>query len=62
MLNQKDFKKLPIFIISMAGKAVITTNFSEDIASFVDSIYSANNHEELSMIPIAIIDNSLEKK
>ncbi len=46
-----------------AGKAVITTNFSEDIASFVDSIYLANNHEEfLKMIPIAILDNSLEKK
>ena len=62
MLNQEDFKKLPIFIISMDGKVVITTNFSEDIASFVDSIYLANNHEEfLKMIPIAILGNSLEK-
>lgn len=46
-----------------AGKAVITTNFSEDIATFENNIYLANNHEEfLKMIPLAMSDNSLEKK
>ena len=46
-----------------AGKAVVTTNFSEDIASFENSIYLANNHDEfLKMISLAINDNSLEQK
>lgn len=46
-----------------AGKAVITTNFSEDIASFEKNIYLANSHEEfLKMIDLAINDNSPEKK
>ncbi|MES2517367.1 MAG: glycosyltransferase [Bacteroidota bacterium] len=46
-----------------AGKAVITTNFSEDIATFEKSIYLANSHEAfLQMIPLAINDNSPEIK
>lgn len=46
-----------------AGKAVVTTNFSEDIATFEKHIYLANNHEEfLSMIPLAMNDNTAEKK
>lgn len=46
-----------------AGKSVITTNFSEDIATFKDHVYLANNHEEfLKLIPLAINDNSFEKK
>lgn len=43
-----------------AGKAVITTNFSEDIASFKDHVYLADTHEEfLDAINKAINDNSL---
>jgi hypothetical protein len=46
-----------------AGKAVITTNFSEDIATFDEYIYLANSHEEfLSFIPKALVDNSVEIK
>lgn len=46
-----------------AGKIVITTNFSEDIASFENSIYLANDHEEfLNMTSKALPDDSLEKK
>jgi hypothetical protein len=45
-----------------AGRAVVTTNFSEDIAGFKDHMYLANNHEEfLAMINKAIADNSAEK-
>jgi hypothetical protein len=44
-----------------AGKAVISTNFSEDIATFRDSIYLADSHEEfLRMIPAAMKNNSRE--
>jgi hypothetical protein len=43
-----------------AGRAVVTTNFSEDIASFKDHIYLADTHDEfLKMIPKAIADNNL---
>jgi teichuronic acid biosynthesis glycosyltransferase TuaH len=46
-----------------AGKAVVTTNFSEDIATFKDNVYLAENDEEfLKMIDVAINDNSYEKK
>ena len=46
-----------------AGRAVVTTNFSEDIAGFKDYMYLANTHEEfLNMLNIAISDNSIEKK
>jgi hypothetical protein len=45
-----------------AGRAVVTTNFSEDIAGFKDHMYLANNHEEfLQMVNKAIADNSAEK-
>jgi len=41
-----------------AGRAVVASNFSEDIAGFKDNIYLANNHEEfLQMIDKAINDN-----
>ena len=46
-----------------AGKAVITTNFSEDIATFEKSIFLANDHETfLKMIDLAIADNSIQQK
>jgi len=46
-----------------AGTAVVTTNFSEDIASFKDHVYLADSHEEfLQSINKAIHDNSPEKK
>jgi teichuronic acid biosynthesis glycosyltransferase TuaH len=46
-----------------AGKAVVTTNFSEDIASFEKYIYLANNHEDfLSKIALAMNNNSTEQK
>ncbi len=46
-----------------AGKSVVTTNFSEDIASFQEFVYMANTHEEfLQMVSKAIKDNSPEKK
>ncbi len=46
-----------------AGKAVITTNFSEDIATFANNIYLANTHDEfLNMIPLAMQDNAAEQK
>jgi hypothetical protein len=46
-----------------AGRAVVTTNFSEDIAGFKDHMYLANNHDEfLQMINTAISDNSKDKK
>jgi hypothetical protein len=45
-----------------AGRAVVATNFSEDIAGFKDHMYLANNHEEfLAMIQLAINDNNPEK-
>lgn len=46
-----------------AGKSVVTTNFSEDVAGFKDNLYLANNHEDfLKMIDLAVIDNSEEKQ
>jgi len=43
-----------------AGKAVVTTNFSEDIATFKDNIYLANDDNEfLQMINDAIKNNGL---
>ncbi len=46
-----------------AGQAVITTNFSEDIAAFKNDIYLADNHEEfLQMIPIAMQNNAINIK
>jgi teichuronic acid biosynthesis glycosyltransferase TuaH len=46
-----------------AGKAVVTTNFSEDIATFAKNIYLANTHDEfLSMIPLAMQDNAAAQK
>jgi teichuronic acid biosynthesis glycosyltransferase TuaH len=45
-----------------AGKAVITTNFSEDIAGFKDVVYLSNNKEEfIDNINIAIKEDSREK-
>ena len=45
-----------------AGRAVVSTNFSEDIAGFKEHIYLANNHEEfLQLIDKAINNNSAEK-
>lgn len=46
-----------------AGRAVVTTHFSEDIATFKDDVYLAENHEEfLQMINKAIWNNCLEKR
>ncbi len=46
-----------------AGRAVVSTNFSEDIAAFVNEIYLCNTHDEfIASIDKAIVDNSLEKK
>lgn len=45
-----------------AGRAVVTTDFSEDILTFKDHVYMAANHEEfLQFIDTAIKDNSPEK-
>lgn len=44
-----------------AGKSVVTTRFSEDIAGFAASVRLASNHDEfLNMIDAAIKDNSTE--
>jgi hypothetical protein len=44
-----------------AGRAVVTTNFSEDIAGFKNDMYLANNDEEfLQMINEAVNDKSPE--
>jgi glycosyltransferase involved in cell wall biosynthesis len=46
-----------------AGKPVIATNFSEDIYSFRDDVYIANNHEEfIHAIDQAIIEDNDQKK
>lgn len=46
-----------------AGQSVVTTNFSDDIASFKEVIWLANTHEEfLSYINEAIANQSLEIK
>jgi hypothetical protein len=46
-----------------AGKAVVTTNFSEDIASFKEHVFMADNHEEfLQLIASAIEKNDAEVK
>ena len=45
-----------------AGRAVVTTSFSEDIAGFKDNLYMADTHEDfLQMIAIAMNDNSAKK-
>jgi len=45
-----------------AGKAVVATNFSEDISSFQDVAYISNSHEEfIKMIDLAIEENSDER-
>jgi len=46
-----------------AGKPVIATHFSEDIYSFKDVAYIAENHDEfINYIDIAIAENTEEKK
>lgn len=45
-----------------SGRAVVTTNFSEDISDFKDQVYVANNHEEfLQMVERAVKENSFDK-
>ena len=45
-----------------AGRAVVTTDFSEDISTFKDHVYMAASHEEfLQFINIAIKDNDPQK-
>jgi hypothetical protein len=45
-----------------SGRAVVTTNFSDDIATFKDQVYLADSHEQfLEMINAAVKDNSPEK-
>lgn len=45
-----------------AGRAVVTTNFSDDIVGFRDHVYLAENHDQfLQMIDKAVNDNTLEK-
>jgi teichuronic acid biosynthesis glycosyltransferase TuaH len=46
-----------------AGKAVVTTNFSEDINGFAHEVFMATSHEEfLQLIPPAISSNSATKQ
>jgi teichuronic acid biosynthesis glycosyltransferase TuaH len=46
-----------------AGKPVVSTNFSEDIAMFSDYIYLSNTHEEfLANIERALNENTEQKK
>lgn len=46
-----------------AGRSVVTTCFSEDIATFKEHIYMADTHEDfLQMVSSAIINNSLEQQ
>ncbi len=45
-----------------AGKPVVSTNFSEDIRSFSDVVYIANDHNEFTqLINLAISENSAAK-
>ncbi len=45
-----------------AARAVVTTNFSEDISDFKEQVYLANSHDEfLQMVEMAVNDNSLDK-
>ncbi len=45
-----------------AGRAVVTTTFSEDIATFSDHVYMAENHEQfLEMIDDAVSNNNQDK-
>lgn len=46
-----------------AGRSVVTTNFSEDIASFNEHVYLASSHDDfLRKLSLALTDNSDEKK
>ncbi len=46
-----------------AGRSVVTTNFSEDIAAFGSQVYLSNSHDEfLHKLSFALTDNSDEKK
>jgi hypothetical protein len=46
-----------------AGRAIVTTSFSEDIMGFKDNVYMADTHEEfLHQIALALEDNSSKKK
>jgi glycosyltransferase involved in cell wall biosynthesis len=46
-----------------AGKAVVTTNFSEDVAGFADHVYLAQtNNDFITLVDKAIADNSFEIK
>ena len=45
-----------------AGRAVVTTNFSEDISDFKENVYLADNHEEfLQMVEKAVKENNFDK-
>jgi hypothetical protein len=45
-----------------AGRAIVTTSFSEDIIGFKDNVYMADTHEEfLQQIALALEDNSSKK-
>ncbi len=46
-----------------AGRTVVTTDFSQDVNGFKDSVYLAKSHEEfIDMISIAIKDYDTEKQ
>lgn len=46
-----------------AGKAVVTTDFSEDIAAFRQQVYLAFTHDEfLAAVDKAMVDNSIAKQ
>ena len=46
-----------------AGRAVVTTHFSEDIATFKEQVFMAENYDEfLAMINKAVSDNGAEKQ
>jgi hypothetical protein len=46
-----------------AGRSVVTTNFSEDLAGFKDHVYIATNHEGfLQLIKRALLNNNADKR
>jgi teichuronic acid biosynthesis glycosyltransferase TuaH len=46
-----------------AGSSVVTTNFSEDIATFGEQVHIAENHDSfVEMVGIALTENTLEMK
>lgn len=64
LINQMSKSVYPLKINEYlaGGKAVISTNFSEDIRTFKDYIHIADNHEHfIKLIDVAVHDYSEEK-